>query len=57
MCTAKWISYPYPYPYIHTLDSFPIQAIIEYWVEFPVLYLSAREVVSVVSDSLRPYGL
>ena len=27
------------YTYIHSfLDSFPIQVITEYWVEFPVLY-------------------
>ena len=38
-CTAKWISYTYTY--IHSLfflDTFPIYAITEYWVEFPVLY-------------------
>ena len=36
-CTAKWIIYTYAY--IHSfLDSFPIEAITEYWVEFPVLY-------------------
>ena len=34
-CRAKWISYKY----IHSfLDSFPIKVIIEYWVEFPVVY-------------------
>ena len=33
--TAKWISYTYTY--IHSLDSFPTQAIAEYWVESPVL--------------------
>ena len=36
-CTEKWISYTDTH--IHSfLDSFPIQAIAEYWVEFPVLY-------------------
>ena len=31
-CTAKWINYTY----IHSfLDSFPIEATTEYWVEFP----------------------
>ena len=34
-CTAKWISHTYTHSF---LDSFPIKAITEYWVEFPVLY-------------------
>ena len=33
--TTKWIGYTYILSY---LDSFPIQANTEYWVEFPVLY-------------------
>ena len=36
-CVAKWFSYAY----IHIpsfSDTFPIQVITEYWVEFPVLY-------------------
>ena len=32
--TAQWISYTYTHPF---LDSFPMQAIIKYWVEFSVL--------------------
>ena len=32
-CTPKWISHTYTY-----MHFFPISAIIEYWVEFPVLY-------------------
>ena len=36
-CTAKWIIYTYTY-ILSFLDSFPIEVITEYWVEFPVLY-------------------
>ena len=35
--TTKWISYTYTYAHSF-LDSFPIKAITEYWIEFPVLY-------------------
>ena len=34
-CTAKWISYTCIRSF---LDSFPIQVIIEYWGDFPVLH-------------------
>ena len=48
--TAKWISYTYTY--IHSfLDSFPIQVITEYWVEFPVLYSRSLLVVYFIYSS------
>ena len=34
-CIARWISYTYIHP---LLDSFPIEVIIRYWVDFSVLY-------------------
>ena len=50
-CTAKWISYTYTY--IHSfLDSFPIEAITEYWVEFPVLYSSSLLVTYFIYSSM-----
>ena len=50
-CTAKWISYTYTY--IHSLlDSFPIQAITEYWVEFPVLYSRSLLVIYFIYSSV-----
>ena len=49
-CTAKWISYTYTY--IHSfLDSFPIYAITEYWVEFPVLYSRCLLVIYFIYSS------
>ena len=50
-CTAKWIGYAYTY--IHPfLDSFPVQAIIEYWVEFPVLYSRSLLVTCFIHSSV-----
>ena len=50
-CTAKWISYTYTY--IHSfLDSFPIEAITEYWVEFPVLYSRSILVICFIYSSV-----
>ena len=34
-CIARWISYTYIHP---LLDSFPIEVVIRYWVDFSVLY-------------------
>ena len=49
--TANWISYMYTY--IHSfLDSFPIQAITEYWVEFPVLYSRSLIVIYFIYTSV-----
>ena len=36
--TVKWICHKYINIYVYFLDSFPIQPLAEYWVEFPVLY-------------------
>ena len=40
-CTPKWFSYTRTH--IHSfLDSFPTQTITEYWIEFPVPYISSN---------------
>ena len=50
-CTAKWFGYTYTY--IHSfLDSFPIQVITEYWVEFPVLYSRSLIVIYFIYGSV-----
>ena len=36
-CAAKWFSYTYTCIYSFS-NSFPIEVITEYWVEFPVIY-------------------
>ena len=42
-CTSEGISYTYTY--IHSFfNSIPIYAIIEYWIEFPVLYIQFSSV-------------
>ena len=48
--TAKWISYTY----IHSfLDSFPIQAITEHWVEYPMLYSRSLLVTYFIYSSVH----
>ena len=50
-CTVKWFSYTHTY--IHSfLDSFPIQVITEYWVEFPMLYSSSLLVICFIYSSV-----
>ena len=44
-CTAQWSSYTYIQSF---LDSFPIQVITEYWVEFSVLY--SRSLLDIYSS-------
>ena len=44
-CTAQWSSYAYIQSF---LDSFPMQVITEYWVEFPVLYSKPLFVISFI---------
>ena len=47
--TAKWFSYTY----IHSFpDSFPIQVIKEYWVEFPVLYSRPLSIIYFIYSSV-----
>ena len=48
-CTTKWFSYTYIYSF---LDSFLIQVITEYWVEFPVLYSKSLLVIHLVYSSV-----
>ena len=49
--TAKWFSYTYTY--IHSFsDSFPIEVITEYWVEFPVLYSRSLLIICFIYSSI-----
>ena len=50
-CALKWFSYTYTY--IHSFsDSFLLQAVTEYWVEFSVLYNTSLLVVCLTYSSV-----